>query len=191
MPTELNEILKNHHTWIETCGEEGARAELQGANLRDANLLSADLQGANLRDANLRGADLRGAILRGADLQRADLRSSYLWGAILRGADLQGANLRRSYLRGADLRGANLRGADLRGAELRSCVGNGKEVRSLQVGPHAVAYTKHEMAIGCMQHTLKKWSTITKDKIKPRSSGELFERHMPWLLETISRFPAD
>ena len=53
----------------------------------------ADLDGANLRGANLRGADLDGANLRGADLRGADLD----------GANLRGADLRVAYLRGADL----------------------------------------------------------------------------------------
>jgi len=41
-------------------------ADLQGANLRDADLQGADLQGAYLRDADLQGADLQGANLQGA-----------------------------------------------------------------------------------------------------------------------------
>ena len=89
---ELKIICEKHIKWLRD-EEGGERADLQGANLRDA-----DLQGANLRDADLRGADLQGADLRGADL---------------RGADLQGADLQRANLRGADLQGADLRGADL------------------------------------------------------------------------------
>ena len=61
--------------------------------------------------ANLFGADLRDAYLRGADLSGADLR-----GANLRGANLSGANLRDAYLPGARLVMADLCGADLRGA---------------------------------------------------------------------------
>ena len=92
----IKEILDKHKKWL--LGEDGSeRADLCGADLRDANLRGADLCGADLRDANLRGADLCGADLCGADL---------------RGADLRDANLR-----GADLCGANLRGADLRGAK--------------------------------------------------------------------------
>ena len=74
---ELQEILDAHGKWID--GEYGgARADLRGANLRDANLRRADLSGADLRRADLSGADLR----------RADL-----FGANLSGADLFGANL--------------------------------------------------------------------------------------------------
>jgi hypothetical protein len=83
-------------------------ANLTGAYLRNANLISAYLRGAYLRNANLISAYLRCADLRGANLISADLRN----------ADLRGANLRNANLRNADLGGANLRNADLRGANL-------------------------------------------------------------------------
>ena len=59
---EFNAILENHKKWLEENG--GERANLKGANLRDAYLY-----GTNLCDADLRGADLYGANLRGADLR--------------------------------------------------------------------------------------------------------------------------
>ena len=84
---ELNKILKKHKMWLN--GEEGgARANLIGADLREADLRGTDLREADLREADLRGTDLRGTDLREADLQSADLR-----GANLREADLRGANL--------------------------------------------------------------------------------------------------
>ena len=101
--------------------EEGARANLYGANLREADLYGANLYGANLRGANLYGADLReadlsGANLHGTYLSGADLREADLRVADLRGADLYGANLSGAGLYGANLRGANLYGANLSGA---------------------------------------------------------------------------
>ena len=85
------------------------------ANLRGANLRDADLRGANLRDADLGGANLRGANLGGANLGGANLRDADLWGANLRGANLRDADLRDANLRGANLGGANLGGKTLIG----------------------------------------------------------------------------
>ena len=92
---KLQGILDNHKSWV--VGDEGKRADLQGAYLQDADLRGADLRGANLRGADLRGADLQDAYLRGADLQRANLQR----------ADLQYANLQDAHLQGANLQGAN------------------------------------------------------------------------------------
>ncbi|EJT4286589.1 pentapeptide repeat-containing protein, partial [Salmonella enterica] len=65
---DLSKILEEHKVWITSIRESGSRANLCGANLRDA-----DLRGANLRDADLCGANLRDADLCGANLRDADL----------------------------------------------------------------------------------------------------------------------
>ena len=58
--------MDEHLLWLN--GEGGSRADLSGANLRDA-----DLSGADLSFANLRGADLSGANLSCANLSNANL----------------------------------------------------------------------------------------------------------------------
>ena len=80
---ELDEILLAHEKWLESDGKGGVRADLSGANLRNADLRNADLSNANLSYANLRGANLRNADLSYANLNSADLRN----------ADLSGANM--------------------------------------------------------------------------------------------------
>ena len=83
-------------------------ANLEGANLKDADLKGAYLVGANLEDADLKGANLEDADLKGAYLRNANLKD-----ANLRDANLMGANLRYAYLGGANLRDADLWGAKL------------------------------------------------------------------------------
>ena len=80
---ELDEILLAHEKWLESDGKGGVRADLSGANLRNADLRNADLSNANLSYANLRNADLSNANLSYANLNSADLRN----------ADLSGANM--------------------------------------------------------------------------------------------------
>lgn len=115
---KLNEILQAHKKWLDSNGEEGARADLRGANLRDADLRDANLRYANLRCANLRHANLCRADLRNANLYDANLYGADLCRANLRGTDLCHADLRYADMRDTDLRGADLRGADLRDADL-------------------------------------------------------------------------
>src|SRR5512137_489315 len=69
---ELKLVLEKHRLWLSN-STGGKRADLRGADLRDADLCGADLRGADLRDADLCGADLCGADLRGADLCGANL----------------------------------------------------------------------------------------------------------------------
>ncbi len=95
-----------------------SEANLEGANLRGANLSNSNLEGANLKGAYLSNSNLKGANLEGADLWKANLFKANLKGADLKGANLYKANLRGANLTGANLEGANLRGASLTGANL-------------------------------------------------------------------------
>ena len=147
------EVLQRHAKWLKN-EEGGEKANLRGANLRDADLWDADLRGANLRDADLWGANLRDANLRGANL----------WGA----------NLRDANLRDADLRGANLRDADLWGA-----VG-----KILSFGPigsrQGITYvTKTERTIhvrcGCFYGTLEEFAAKVEEEHGDSQHGKSYK----------------
>lgn len=89
-----------------------ADADLSGANLKDARLIStSEKEPISLKGANLKGAELSGAILRGTDLRGADLSDADLSGADLGEPDLKPAELPKADLSGANLSGANLSGA--------------------------------------------------------------------------------
>ena len=81
--SELDYHLQQHKLWLETDGNEGARANLQNADLMDADLRGANLHNADLMDADLRGANLRGANLYSVNLGHANLRYADLRGAHL------------------------------------------------------------------------------------------------------------
>ncbi|MEM9539048.1 MAG: pentapeptide repeat-containing protein [Cyanobacteria bacterium P01_E01_bin.42] len=70
------------------------RADLQKANLQEANLWGAKLQEANLSKANLQEAIMQGANLQEADLSKANLQE----------AIMQGANLDKAIFLNTDLR---------------------------------------------------------------------------------------
>lgn len=87
--------------------------DLDGADLREANLLAA-----NLSEANLSGVNLEEAYLVGVKLKGANLSTAVLNGANLVGADLSGADLHEATMYGVNLNATRLRGASLRGASL-------------------------------------------------------------------------
>ena len=103
-------------------------ADLEKANLFDANLSKANLEVANLSKANLevaflcyanlKGAVLSSANLKGANLWKANLEVAFLFSANLKGAFLFSANLKGAFLSKANLEGANLEDANLEGAYL-------------------------------------------------------------------------
>ena len=153
---EIKKILGNHQKWL---NEDGGK--------------KADLSNSNLNYAELRGADLRVADLRGANLNYAELGGANLTYSNLRGVNLRGTNLTYADLRGANLNYADLRGADLRGADLRYCIGNGKEIKSLQIGTYLISYTKDILNIECQSHILDEWKAFSDEEIKIMDGGAL------------------
>lgn len=137
---ELDKIIELHQHWLKKdCeGWEDMKANLNGANLSEANLRWANLSRANLSGANLRWANLSRAYFGGANLSEADLSEANLSGANFSGANLSWANLSgaylseanlsRAYLSGADLSDANLSGADLSRADLNGANFSGADL---------------------------------------------------------------
>ncbi|EFO31696.1 pentapeptide repeat protein [Roseibium sp. TrichSKD4] len=137
--------------WADLWGANLQQAKLQQADLRLAILQEAKLQEADLRGAKLQQADLRGAKLQQADLRLAKLQQAKLWGADLQEADLQEADLRGADLRGAklqeaDLRGAKLQEADLRGAKLQEADLRGAKLRGADLRGAKLEWAKLEWA---------------------------------------------
>ncbi len=87
-------------------------AQLEGANLRDAELHEVNACGANLTDAELSGADAKGIRLTHANLSGAQFR----W------ANLFHAQLAHVTLEQTDFTGAWLDHAVLSGLDLRHCI---------------------------------------------------------------------
>jgi uncharacterized protein YjbI with pentapeptide repeats len=124
-----SKLINKSETFINIQGADLRQANLIEADLReaylievdliDANLFMADLSGADLTDAKLIGTEMSHAIINKAELNFADLSTDDLSGAGLSGAKLGGANLREAKLISAHLDKAILSSASLSGADLR------------------------------------------------------------------------
>jgi len=107
MPDDVNMALRVLATRTRAWGNgETKKIELNGLDLRGANLRFDGQVGANFK-----GFRLIGAHLEYAKLQYADLEEAILMDAVLDGANLFGANLHD-----ADLKGISINGADLQQA---------------------------------------------------------------------------
>ena len=157
--------------------------KLRGKNLRGLDLREIYLKNADLSDANLEGTDLRDQRLIGAKLNDAILTKSDL-----RGVNLYGANLSGACLAGANLQGAILNQANLDDITINYCVGDGRRIKSLQVGIYEVAYTQRYLAIGCTQMTIEEWRNYI-----PIGSRryEYWKKYSPLLWEIMKQLPAE
>jgi uncharacterized protein YjbI with pentapeptide repeats len=82
----LQVALRDHSLWVDSNGAEGARADLEGADLSDAKLSGSYQSGGILRNCNLSWAwmahydfvlaDLAGANLMGTDLRFCNFRGA-------------------------------------------------------------------------------------------------------------------
>ena len=139
------------------------RSNIEGLDLRGADLRDVDLRGANLSGVDLRDADLRGANLSGVNVIDAcfvgatfdentilpsdkyklvngvmlgsDLicRDVVVTNTTLSELDLSGIRLDRSNLSNSEFSNTNLIGAYCRGVNFRNCIFNGVDLRDADV----------------------------------------------------------
>ncbi|ALO05664.1 pentapeptide repeat-containing protein [Streptomyces venezuelae] len=93
-------------------------AWLRGANLADARLHVVELQGAVLDEADLSNAEIARSGMYNASLKKADLSGSLLMSIALGAADLDSADLSGTRLSGTDLHDSNLAGVNLEGSDI-------------------------------------------------------------------------
>jgi hypothetical protein len=111
IPSELKKCIEDHRLWLESHGQHGHRAVLNGFDLSDL-----DFQGVKLEGAHLLGADMTRIQLRAADLTGADLMGCCLEHAGLQWANLAGANMSEASIAGAHLQFTNFSRAILESA---------------------------------------------------------------------------
>lgn len=127
---KIKKIRDNRYTEIEVLLKEtieNFKNKLNGAPLKDVDLLGADL-----RYANLDNADLTAANLICTRLRYANLADACLWGAFIMGADLRDSNLTGAELTDANLTNANLTNANLKNSSLTNTDLTNVNLRDIQ-----------------------------------------------------------
>jgi len=113
----LKAQIESHQTWVTGGAAGGARAILDGEDLRPLRQLlsSRTLAGLSARNTVAIGLDFSGSQLQAAKFDGADLRDADFSGADLRGASFRGANLAHARFHKANLCGLKLNsGGDLK-----------------------------------------------------------------------------
>jgi hypothetical protein len=140
---------------------------------RDENPLSVpDLSQANLENAELDGANLRLADLNRADLSDATLIDSYLTSANLEAADLNRADISVANFSGAYLPGANLAGATADFTTFANV--DLSQVRGLDLvehmGPSSVGLDTIYLSDGKIPHNFLRGAGVPEDFIEYMAS---------------------
>jgi uncharacterized protein YjbI with pentapeptide repeats len=112
MSEKVREQLDQHEEWINSNGEKGHRAILDGLDLSYHDLSGRDMTGIRMRGGKLRGARLKSCILVLSNFGGTDLMDADLSNAVLIGANLTGVNLRRANLANAAVGGIPIRAKD-------------------------------------------------------------------------------
>ena len=99
-------------------GVDLSEINLEGADLQGANLERAILVTTNFKDANLKGANLTYSRLNLANFRNANLSESNLSGSILLGSDFSSANLYKANLSSTNMSNANFKDSNLENASL-------------------------------------------------------------------------
>lgn len=172
---KLDNILEAHREWLKD-NSTGKRANLsnldlrsmylQGKDLTSVIIVNSDLSHANMSYINLTNAEVSNCDLYRTNLLRSnmagiDLCESRLSYACLSYADLTKADLSHITFTDADLYKTNLTGVSL-----YKTIGNGLEIKSLQVCDYSVAWTKESLQIGCERYSFDEWWGFSDEDIR-------------------------
>ncbi|SFI55865.1 pentapeptide repeat-containing protein [Celeribacter neptunius] len=106
-------------------GPRAARVLQFLSDLGALKTIRPDLDGHDLRSAELKGLDLSGFSFEEADLRGVDFEGARLWNTSFEDANLKGADFKSADLSGTDFTGANMRGVTLSHALLSGTVLSG------------------------------------------------------------------
>jgi len=152
---ELDKVLSDHKTWLDSHGTRGTRADLSLTDLSKMDLSYFDLY----------KMDLSYSILSYTDLSYTDLSNSYLF---------------KSDLSHSDLSNSDLSGVDLTGANISNIIG--KRIITFQGNKHFAYYVDGYIKIGCEYHTLDYWiKNYERIGTEAEYSSEDIESYGNWI----------
>lgn len=164
----IEELLRLHHVWLKSQGEEGRRLDLSDHDLRGTNQLNTanltmllaersvwyglDLSHASLQAATLKSSDFRQCTFNGSDLRGTNFTKCSMVGAKFLRTRLEplffegGRMLKTSFiganLRYSDFTNAVLRDADFTGADLSFANFIGADITGANFGKAIMQDTK-------------------------------------------------
>lgn len=143
---EFDNVVRLHNMWLKR-EKGGIRADFSYQNLAHLDFSERDLSGACFWSTNLNSINA--------------FRTNFS-GAHLMGAELEQANLAYANLSHANLTGASLKHTNLFRVKMMGTMGNGKEIKTIQIGGFPCAYTNKTIQFACQRHDIDVWVNITE-----------------------------
>ena len=171
---ELKEALRLHELWNK-CDSRGVIAKFRNVNLHEVDFSRCMLAHLTITNSILTDAQL--------------VESSYI-AANFTDSNLQGANCNSSSFIGAILTGVNLTNVSL-----WNTIGNGEEIKSLQLEGWPIAYTAENLQIGCENHKINDWWEFSDCEISEMDDDdddalEWWYKYKDHIRKTIELSPA-
>lgn len=95
---KINQIIYQHHLYVNTNGEDGAKADFKNCNLRGTIFI-----GLNISKISFRGADLRGASFIHCTMEQNDFTNAKLSGAMFHGGKIYNTKFDYAIMQGVKI----------------------------------------------------------------------------------------
>lgn len=148
---DVETILNRHEIWKNGSSHVGMRAHFAYADLSNLDLTGLDFNMASFEYANLQNVNFSGC-----DISKSSFRHS----------DCAGANFSNTVVDNTSFLYANLADTTFSSTTKLTCIGNGKQLKTINVCKFLVTYSSHYMTIGCMHHDLAWWQSCTLSDIE-------------------------
>ena len=144
------------------------RANFSGSDFSESNFRGSDFSESDFSESDFSGSDFSWSDFSGSDFSESDFSESDF-----RGSNFSGSNFRGSDFRGSDFSGSDFRGLDFRKSRHQYKIGNMREWHSMQLDRYMIVFDKNILAIGCQQHSIKKWKEFSDKEISNMDKAAL------------------
>lgn len=147
---EVDEAITQHNLWQDSNGTTGERAYFAHCVLDGLDLSEVDLSGAAFEETSLKGCNFKGS-----RMVSCSFRSSWL----------TDANLAHAWIQRSNFLGCDMTNVNLYNTETISTVGNGKELKTVNICKYFGVYTTDYLQFNCARKTIEWWRNATREEI--------------------------
>lgn len=157
------------------------------------NIECCNFYSTNFSNVTIKNSDIRNSLFNYSRLSKLKLEKVKLKKCDFRGSELDNSSFSDCDLTGCNFWEASLLNIRLDNVYLMDTIGNGKEIKSLQIGTFTIVYTCNLLQVGCKIYPIDKWSTFTnRDLLEMggREAAKFWNYHGDEILNLVRLSPA-